>query len=140
VLTEGSQWVPALSQPALIRPKPLHSIRYSARYNSCQCVINAIFSYQVILQAGSCIATGYELDSLNSIPGGGPEIILFSIASRPALGLTQPSPQWVPRAFFLGVKRPGSEANYSPPSITEAKNCGAIPVLSRTPKSSKFAA
>jgi hypothetical protein len=40
---------------------------------------------------------------------------------RPALGPTQPLTQWVPRALFLGVKRPGCEANYSLPSSAEVK-------------------
>jgi len=31
-------------------------------------------------------------------------IFLFSTLSRPALGLTQPSIQWVPEAISLGVK------------------------------------
>jgi len=29
--------------------------------------------------------------------------------------------QWVTRALSLGVKRPGREADHSPPSSTEAK-------------------
>jgi len=35
---------------------------------------------------------------------------LFAIASRPALGPTQPSNQWVPVAFTPLVKRSGLEA------------------------------
>jgi hypothetical protein len=31
--------------------------------------------------------------------------------------------QWVPRALFLGVKRPGIEANHSLPSSSEVKEC-----------------
>jgi len=31
--------------------------------------------------------------------------------------------QWVPRAFSLGVKQPGLEADHSSPSITELKEC-----------------
>jgi hypothetical protein len=49
-------------------------------------------------------------------------IFLFSTASRPALGPTQPTIQWVPGAISLGVKRPGCEADHSPPSSAEVKN------------------
>jgi hypothetical protein len=41
------------------------------------------------------IATDYRLDSRGSIPGRD-NIFLSSIASRPALGPTQPPVQWVP--------------------------------------------
>lgn len=47
---------------------------------------------------------------------------LFSKTSRPAPGLTEPSVQWVSRVFFLEVKRPGREANHSPPSSADVKN------------------
>jgi hypothetical protein len=40
----------------------------------------------------------------------------FSMLSRPALGHTQPPIQWVP-----GVKRPGREADHSPPATAEVK-------------------
>jgi len=46
----------------------------------------------------------------------------FATASRPAPGLTQPPIQWVPRLLPRGVKRPGHEADYSPPSSAEVKN------------------
>jgi hypothetical protein len=49
-------------------------------------------------------------------------IILFTTASRTALGPTQPPIQWVPGAFSLGVKRPGREADHSPLSSAEVKN------------------
>jgi hypothetical protein len=42
--------------------------------------------------------------------------------SRPALGLTQPPIQWIPGALSLGLKRPGREADHSPPSSAEVKN------------------
>jgi hypothetical protein len=48
-------------------------------------------------------------------------IFLFTTASRPALGPTQPSIQWVPGALSLGVKRPRGEADYSRPSSGEVK-------------------
>jgi hypothetical protein len=45
---------------------------------------------------------------------------LFS-SSRPALGSTKPPSQWVPRALSPGVKRPGREADHSPPASVEVK-------------------
>jgi hypothetical protein len=48
---------------------------------------------------------------------------LFTTASRTALGPTQPPIQWVPEALFLGVERPGSEADHSPPSSADVKEC-----------------
>jgi hypothetical protein len=50
-------------------------------------------------------------------------IFLFAAASRTALGSTQPPNQWVPGALSLVVKRPGREADHSPPSIAEVKEC-----------------
>jgi hypothetical protein len=37
------------------------------------------------------------------------------------LGPTQPPIQWVPGVLSLGVKRPGREADHSPPSSAEVK-------------------
>jgi hypothetical protein len=50
--------------------------------------------------------------------GGG----LFTTVSRTALGPTQPPIHWVPGALSLGVKRPGRDADHSPPSSAEVKN------------------
>jgi len=36
-------------------------------------------------------------------------------------GPTQPPIHWVPGGLFLGVKRPGREADHSPPSSAEIK-------------------
>jgi hypothetical protein len=58
------------------------------------------------------------------------EIFLFSITSRPALGLTQPSIKRVPEALSPGVNRQGREADHSPPSSAEVKNDGATSSLS----------
>jgi hypothetical protein len=48
-------------------------------------------------------------------------MFLFTTASRTALGPTQPPTQWVPGAVSLEVKRPGREADHSPPSNAEVK-------------------
>jgi hypothetical protein len=74
------------------------------------------------------IAMGYGLDSRGSIPGRC-KIFFFSTVSTLALGPTQPPIQWVPGVLSLGVKRLGREADHSPPSSAEVKNCGAVPPL-----------
>jgi hypothetical protein len=64
----------------------------------------------------------------------GPEILLFTTASRPALVPTQPPIQRVPWAISLGVKWPDCEADRSPTSSAEGQRmCGAIPPLPNTP-------
>jgi hypothetical protein len=47
--------------------------------------------------------------------------IFFTTASRAALGPTQPPIQWVPEVLSLGLKRPGREADHSPPSSAKVK-------------------
>jgi hypothetical protein len=47
---------------------------------------------------------------------------LLAAASILGLGPTQPPIQWVPEVLSPGVKRPGREADYSPPSAVEVKN------------------
>jgi hypothetical protein len=49
-------------------------------------------------------------------------IFLLTTASRTALGPTQPPLQWIPGALSLGVKRPGREADHSPPSSFEVND------------------
>jgi hypothetical protein len=72
------------------------------------------------------IALGYELDNRGSrvrFPGGRLGIFLFTTASRTVLGPTQPLTQWAPGALSLGVKLLGSEADHTPPSNVEVKEC-----------------
>jgi hypothetical protein len=47
---------------------------------------------------------------------------MYSSFLRTALGFTQPPIQCVPGALSLGVKRPGREADHSPPSSAKVKN------------------
>jgi hypothetical protein len=46
---------------------------------------------------------------------------IFTTASRTALVPTQPPIQWLLGALSLGIKRPGREADHSPPSSAEVK-------------------
>jgi hypothetical protein len=42
---------------------------------------------------------------------------------------TQPSIQWIPGVLTPGAKRPGLEADHTPPPSAEVKMRGAIPLL-----------
>jgi hypothetical protein len=52
---------------------------------------------------------------------GLPFLWIFSKSPRRALGSTQPPLQWAPGALSPGVKRPGLEADHSPPASAEVK-------------------
>jgi hypothetical protein len=69
------------------------------------------------------IATSYRLDDrgVGIKSPGGVKNFLYSTSSRPALGSTQLPMQWVPGAFSSGVKRPGREADHSPPANADVK-------------------
>jgi hypothetical protein len=69
------------------------------------------------------IVLGYGLDDWGFDSRQGLGIFLFTTASQPTLGPTQPPIQWVPGTLSLGVKRPRSEADHSPPSSGEVKEC-----------------
>jgi hypothetical protein len=77
-------------------------------------------------------ATGYWLGGWGSIPGRSRRPF-SSPQSRPDLAYTPPLVQWVPWTVYPGEKRPGSEADHSPPSSAEDQNGGAVPPL-RPPK------
>jgi hypothetical protein len=68
------------------------------------------------------VALGHWLDDRGFDSRQGLGIFLFTTASRPVLGPTQPPIQWTPGALSVGVKRPGREADHSPPSSVEVKN------------------
>jgi hypothetical protein len=56
-----------------------------------------------------------------SLSPGRVKNILFPTSPRPALGSTQPPIQWVTGSLSPGVKRPGREADHSPPASAEVK-------------------
>jgi hypothetical protein len=79
------------------------------------------------------IALGYGLDDRGSrvrFPVGAGNFSLHHCIQNGS-GPTQPI-QWVPGALYLGVKRPGREADHSPPSSAEFKMSGAITPLPNT--------
>jgi hypothetical protein len=59
-------------------------------------------------------------------------IFLFTTASRPDLGPTQPAIQWLPRARSLGVTWPGREADHLSHIPPRLRMRGAIPPLPYT--------
>jgi hypothetical protein len=74
------------------------------------------------------LSLGYGLDDEGftvRLPAGAGSF-LFNTASRTAPEPTQPPIQWAPGALFVGVKRPGREANHSPPFSAEVKECVEI--------------
>jgi hypothetical protein len=77
------------------------------------------------------LPTGYGVDGRGSNPGRG-KIFMFSTASRPAMGPTQPPIQWVPGTISPGLKRPKREGDNSPPSSAEVKNDAATTPLPHT--------
>jgi hypothetical protein len=68
-------------------------------------------------------ATGWMIRVLKFDSRLGLGICLFTTASRPALETTQSPYQWILGAGSLGVKWLVREANHSPPSSTEDKEC-----------------
>jgi hypothetical protein len=69
------------------------------------------------------IATGYGLGDrgVGVLSPDRVKNFLSFTSSRPALGPTQTPVQWVTGALTPGVKRPGREADHSPPTSTEVK-------------------
>jgi hypothetical protein len=67
------------------------------------------------------VTKGWTVESRSSSPGR-VKNFLFSSSSSPALGTTQPPIQWVHGSSFPWVKRPGREADHSPPISAEVKN------------------
>jgi hypothetical protein len=68
-------------------------------------------------------ALGYGLNDRVFESRQGLESFLSTTASRPALGPTQSPIQWLSGAVSLGIERPESDAEHSPPSSAEVKEC-----------------
>jgi hypothetical protein len=103
--------------------------------NPCLVAVHHILSHLCNFPSRNCsvgIALGYELDDRGSgvrFPTG-LGIFPFATASRTALEPTQSSIQWESEALSLGVKRRGREADHSPPSSAEVKECVELYIIS----------
>jgi hypothetical protein len=134
------QWVPGSFSLGVKRPgcEADHSPQSSAKVKNARSYASTppIRLHGVVLDKAARIAQcygagiGLEDRGFESRQGLG---ILFTIASSPALGPTQPPIQWVPGALSLGVKRPGREADHSLQSSATSRMRGDIPPLPNTP-------
>jgi hypothetical protein len=97
-------------------PLPLNRI-YNQNEISCL-AISCDSCRETCCQMSTCRLNMARFDSRRGLG-----IFFFTTASRMVLGPTQPPIQWVPAVLSLGVKRPGREANYSPPSSAEVTEC-----------------
>jgi hypothetical protein len=77
----------------------------------------------VVAQSVQRWATGWTIGVLGFDSRRWLGIFLFTTASRTALVPTQPPIQWVLVDVSLRVKRPWREADHSPPSGAEVKEC-----------------
>jgi hypothetical protein len=64
---------------------------------------------------GIATGSGVEDRRFRSSSPGRVKNFLFSTPSRPSMESTQPPTQWVSRTRSPGVRRPGREADHSPP-------------------------
>jgi len=78
---------------------------------------------QIIITTTSRWAKGWTIGVLSFDSRRGLGIFLFTTASRKTLGPTHPPIQWKTGALSLGIKRPAREANQSPQSSAEVKEC-----------------
>jgi hypothetical protein len=104
----------------VLRWTKLKATYYSRNNFSEICLFNFIMR-AMIAQSVKRWATGWTIGVLGFDSLRGLGIFLFTTASRTALGPTQPPIQWVPGALSQGLKRPGREADHSPPSTAEVK-------------------
>jgi hypothetical protein len=91
--------------------------RFRITYLNIQKRITEIYRKNCGPDSSVGMATGYGLDSLGIESRRGRD---FSHLSRPVLGSTQPSVEWVP-GLSGGKERPGREADLSHPSSAVVK-------------------
>jgi hypothetical protein len=96
------------------------------------CVLHFVLSQVLSKSRDSSvgIALGYGLHDRGVLGfhfRRGLGIFLFTTVSRTAQGPTRPPIQWILEALSPGVKRPGREADHSPPTSARSRMHGAIP-------------
>jgi hypothetical protein len=110
------------------------------RSNHVSCFYRTLFSRQATFSIGFIGDSQREKGYRSHYSGFDSRLeqgfLLFATASRPALGATQPPIEWVPGAISLEVKRPGREADHSPPSSAEVKECVELYLHSPNPSCS----
>jgi hypothetical protein len=94
-----------------------------------QLLLKAHYKTLRLLTSSVVTAMGYGLDGRGFDYRQEQKIFPYPIASRPALGSTQPPIQWAPGALSPEAKRLVHEADLSPPSSAEVKNDWDIPPL-----------
>jgi hypothetical protein len=101
----------------------------NTNYINCKChflmtnfiCINRIIIIIIMSRDSSVgMATGYGLDARGLSPTR-VKLLIFSTASRLALGPKQPPDQWVPGSLSSGVKWRGREDDHSPPSVARSR-------------------
>jgi hypothetical protein len=112
----------------LNRSRPLpHPSQFDSNHRIIQPVAphytTELFRFFSTLCKVKALGYGWAIGVLGFDSRRGLGTFLFTTASRTALGLTQPPIQWIAGALSLGVKRPGREADHSPPSRAEVKEC-----------------
>jgi hypothetical protein len=100
-----------------IRSPETRSPTYHGRIDGYWWRVIPLFSFYVRI-----VASGIALDDRGFDSRQGLGSFLFTTASRPALGPTQPPIQWVLGSLSLGVYRPRRETDHSPPSSAEVRN------------------
>jgi hypothetical protein len=131
ILSYMKLWLMLLIK-TVMRPltSSFHILQFSCSVLVHTVVLNKVFM-TFHLPALHKLGLGYKLDDVGFESWQGLGICLFTTPSRAALGPPQPPIQWVSGALSLGVKRPGREANHSPPSSQRVR--GAIPPLPNKP-------
>jgi hypothetical protein len=110
--------------------REIYSVTYQVHFAFDRLIIQTTC---FCIEAGITLCSyGIQVGRLGFDAWQGQETFLYSTATRPALGLTQPPTQRVPGTLSSEVKRPGREVNHSPQSSTEVKNGGAIYALPST--------
>jgi hypothetical protein len=92
--------------------KPLHRFGYAS-----------YMGWTGIAHSVQRLATGWTIGWSRFDSRRGLWISLFDTVSRPALRPTQPPNRRAPGTLSLMVKRSGREADHSPPSTAEVKEC-----------------